>query len=477
MCSLKFKDCRLKDKILIENITSLKVLELYNCYNFDENSELGFNENGNEKIEYLCIKNFNLNENISIFKLRNLKYLNLQANDIELSFELFNDLSNLEELRIDINKETEFSSLHSSGNNNLDNIYLQKLTRLKLNCKIERLNILPTDLFTDLKHLKSLKLSLIRTIQSLPNRVFSPLVCLEDLVINGNLEKLDRNVFEGLVKLKSLDLSINQIKELSHETFTHLKKLENLDLSWNGIKHLKQGIFSSLPSLKNLELTGNKLTEIEDNLFEGVENLETIIINVNKIEYIGIKTFSNLNHLKKLNLGKNIIEILNDEIFSHLINLEFLELHGNRIKEIRTDAFKGLGNLKKLDLSKNQIIELTPGTFSHLKKLRELILYGNKIKRLLNRLFFHLNSLQSLNLSFNPIEKIEENAFENLDNLRELELRQTEIGLISYFDVFRGLKSLEILVFDESEFEKKEKQKELFRNFFGKTLILTIFYN
>lgn len=184
MCSLKFKDCRLKDKILIENITSLRVLELYNCYNFDENSELGFNENGNEKIEYLCIKNFNLNENISIFKLRNLKYLNLQANDIELSFELFNDLSNLEELRIDINKETEFSSLHSSGNNNLDNIYLQKLTRLKLNCKIERLNILPTDLFTDLKHLKSLKLSLIRTIQSLPNRVFSPLVCLEDLVIN-----------------------------------------------------------------------------------------------------------------------------------------------------------------------------------------------------------------------------------------------------------------------------------------------------
>ena len=209
--------------------------------------------------------------------LTNLKVLNLSSNRIEFLADktLFNDLTNLIQLNV---------SKQSIGQKSLKDC-------LKL--------------FTNLKNLKILNLSMLRfgEPQELNLNSLSFLSSLEKFITYGNKLCKINPVFElnVLSKLTHLDLANNGIKELSGNEFEHLSGLKSLDLRLNQIENLKENVFSQLSSLQTLDLQKNPFKAINAKAFRGLDSIERLIIDVKSYDLIDLKNLTfNLNCLVKI---------------------------------------------------------------------------------------------------------------------------------------------------------------------------------
>lgn len=167
---------------------------------------------------------------------------------------------------------------------------------------------------------------------------------------NNSIQRIDPSAFEGLINLKTLNLSYNQIDKLDSDWF-------------------------HLPSLLTLDLSNNKLTDLNKSVFENLINLEHLNLSGNSIGMLEVETFSHQKKLIALDLSKNNLVIFDFHVFSSNVNnsqklfakIDILKygiqsLHDPYLNE----------NLQSLDLSKNQLIEVNNfrhGNFSQLALL------------------------------------------------------------------------------------------------------------
>ncbi|CAG9787320.1 unnamed protein product [Diatraea saccharalis] len=104
--------------------------------------------------------------------------------------------------------------------------------------------------------------------------------------------------------LYSLNLSYNNITNLSEKTFTRTTLLESLDLSHNNIKDVAGALSISWPKLKNLQLlniSDNPVPMIIDGNFEGLSSLRVLDIrNLDKCTRIEKNAFRSLPNLVEL---------------------------------------------------------------------------------------------------------------------------------------------------------------------------------
>ena len=209
---------------------------------------------------------------------------------------------------------------------------------------------------------------------------------LKDLNLSGNqLRELKSCWFEGLSRLQDLNLSNNFLEQLvDPELFDHIQNLETINLSNNKLTHLKSSLFKGLNFLDSINLSNNpKLSNIDQTLFRELPRLMKISLSGNNIQSLNMSELiqfcpslrdldlSNnlLDHqsinrtsmrrgdqLTGLNLARNRLE--NMEFVFNLYNLERLDLNGNQISSLFVDGVNTLGRLmklEKLDLSGNQI--------------------------------------------------------------------------------------------------------------------------
>ncbi|KAF1329156.1 Protein phosphatase 1, partial [Globisporangium splendens] len=246
--------------------------------------------------------------------------------------------------------------------------------------------ILPTPGVVDYTHLISTRLNSVEIkrlrhlnllgcgLESIPD-----LACLKDhlevLVLSYNSIQSINHRFDGLSKLRHLDVSFNQLTRLEHldhcdllrsleANNNHLKsfgdEIEDLDLAANlRVASFADSVIKRTDELKHCA----KLEELllEDNEITKVENLETLVC------------------LKKLHLGRNRITSI--ECLDMLENLTQLSLEEDQITSLR-----GLGSalkLMELYIGHNRIEMLKE--IQHLKSLPKLTildLSGNDITRM-----------------------------------------------------------------------------------------------
>jgi len=75
-------------------------------------------------------------------------------------------------------------------------------------------------------------------------------------------------MFEGLRKLKFLDLSRNQIEDIGAYFMEYLLNVEILKLPFNKIVKIDTGMLTTSSNLKILNLSNNQIREIEPNSFK-----------------------------------------------------------------------------------------------------------------------------------------------------------------------------------------------------------------
>lgn len=186
--------------------------------------------------------------------------------------------------------------------------------------------------------------------------------------VNKNLEEVPRNLPSYV---KNLFITHNHIDRLREGSFHEvLSNLSNLGLSSNQLQELGKNTFRNLPGLKHLDLSNNNLANISDLSFQVGINLSSPLLELN---------LSNSLYNESM-----IFFVAGALQNGSLSNLQTLDLSGNNLMYFPTGTFSALPSLKHLDLSNNSLVSFRSGMFTNLHSLETLDLRNNSIKNLRN---------------------------------------------------------------------------------------------
>ncbi|XP_061777534.1 toll-like receptor 22 [Nerophis ophidion] len=313
----------------VQNLTSLLELDLgsnnissLGCHDF---AKLG-------KLNVLSLnQNLIRTVKLCVFKdLTNLRVLKMQMNRITRLNDAFKRyLPNLRYLVLHNNTLTtveqgEFEGLRSLQNLSLQNNNINKLkngcfkgltmlTELLLQSNNIRESEITQGVFNELNNLTRLVLLdnhiKYNSNAALPKPPFSHLFRLEVLTMAGqssrNFGSLPRNFLQGLTNLLVFDIRNVQISSLHQDMFNYTPRLQKLDIS------------------------ANELTEVSPHLFDPIPNLLSLYISRTTLQSLDFLNKANLTKLEFLQARKNHYSVITEEQLDSLSGLSYLDLQGN----------------------------------------------------------------------------------------------------------------------------------------------------
>ncbi|XP_078656649.1 uncharacterized protein LOC144902885 [Branchiostoma floridae x Branchiostoma belcheri] len=204
--------------------------------------------------------------------------------------------------------------------------------------------------------------------------------------------------------------------------FMGLGQLWYLDLSQNQLTNLSADIFVGLLNLQLLYLDINQLTSLPANIFVGLGNLQRLNLHQNRLTNLTADTFEGLGDLQTLSLHTNQLTSLPADIFEGLVNLQVLYLHTNQLTRLPAGMFVGLGSLQKMYLQSNQLTSLPAEIFVGLGNLQRLSLSNNKLTSLPAGISVVLRNLQTLWLNQNKLETLPPSAYDTLASISNVQI-------------------------------------------------------
>eukprot|EP00435_Cladocopium_sp_Y103_P058533 s2232_g20.t1 len=253
----------------------------------------------------------------------------------------------------------------------------------------------------------------------------------------------------GVLRLKDVSLSEQNITSVAEDAFTSSRGLQRLSLSGNRLPFLPGKLFAPLDSLQLLDLGRLGLQHVESDTFLGLSNLRILSLSQNHLKELPEDLLRPMPALEQLLLGGkfkggglaarvadgNELKALPQELLHHSPRIQVFDVSENKLKSLPKGIFAKVPLLQTLDLGSNKLTELPGKVFSGLGNLLELDLSSNR-----------LGNLQDLNLDFNslgdlPVE-VWGNLFGGLGKLQTLSLGYSGISLL-HADSFSGLGNLQ----------------------------------
>ncbi|KAF7214137.1 toll-like receptor 13 [Nothobranchius furzeri] len=287
--------------------------------NHEKLVELKLNNNSISVLDHCVFKD--------LVKLQVLKLQSNEITDFKSAFE--KHLPKLKQLHLNGNKLTAIKKGAFQGLRSLLNLTLHKnkiktidangfagltnLTELQLHSNALKSNALETGAFNSLIRLRRLDLSnnniKYSSSTALKKSPFSQLSQLEELSIRGQRSRgksyLPRNILQGLAKLRRFSVRNSQLIHLDAGTLKDAPELEELDVSSNDLPDLSAELFSSTGMLKSLYISRTSLLSLD--FF--------IDANLTKLEFLQAR--------------KNQYSVITEEVIESLPALVYVDLWGN----------------------------------------------------------------------------------------------------------------------------------------------------
>ncbi|XP_050934480.1 transforming growth factor beta activator LRRC32 isoform X2 [Lates calcarifer] len=252
---------------------------------------------------------------------------------------------------------------------------------------------------------------------------------------SNKIHFIQPGLFKDMTDLKVLDLSRNHLNVFAHSKINigPLTAVESLDLSNNGLyTGMSDYFLADSPLLANLSLNSNSITKIAQNTFSGSLSLKKISLHNNVILEIEDGAFDSLHHLTELDLSKNSITCITD---FNLYNLTVLNLSKNSMELFQSASSNQRYNLLYLDLSENKmpyfpflprsnVLKYLDVSRNHLQSIN---LSGSPEKRIT----VLLSHLKYLDMSYNQLKSIPESFFCLMGSLEVLNVSNNCIGSFS----------------------------------------------
>lgn len=321
--------------------------------------------------------------------------------------------------------------------------HLKFLTHLDLNGNL--LNILNADIFAGLENtLEYLSVSQNRIL----NLAGAPIQFnrLWYLDLSGNqLSEISRNAFSIMPNLSFLNMSNNpHLNTIPHTLFHEASELVTVDLSHNGLKSLPVALFAKSMNLENIYLSDNAIQEIPEGAFANIRNLTLVDLSNNHITNIRQGAFVNVMSIQQLLLRGNQLNAFKGEFFNTGTSLEVLDLADNELSYLFPSSFRIHPRLIKLVAARNKFNFFPAELIASLQFLEHIDLSGNGLKSVEELDFARLPKLRTLLLSNNELESISEMAFHNSTQLQILDLGFNNLDRLGE-RTFEGLARLELL--------------------------------
>ncbi|KAL0877842.1 hypothetical protein Bca101_027548 [Brassica carinata] len=375
--------------------------------------------------------NGSLKANSSLFRLRYLRYLNL--NMCELQGEIPSSLGNLSRLTL-----VDLSDNHLIGEIPASIGYLNNLRELildmnnligKIPSSIEKLSSL-TNLELSHNHLigeipasigylnnlRELILEYNNLIGKIPSSIGN-LSSLTNLELSNNhlIGEIPTSI-GNLSSLTDLSLSANLLVGEVPASIGNLNGLRVMDLSDNSLSGDFHILFANLTKLTDFDISFNKFTSTLPSDMSGFHNLESFDVSENSFVGPFPKSFFSIPSLQSLRLGENQftgpIQLGNTSLSS--FELQDLDLSYNRFDGPIPEYICEFINLASLYLDHNDFTGSIPRSISKLVKLESLYISNNKFTELslsnnsfsgvFPDIFVNATHLVSLDVSRNQLE-------------------------------------------------------------------------
>ncbi|XP_034488669.1 protein artichoke [Drosophila innubila] len=390
-----------------------------------------------------------------------LKYLDLSLNSLRTIED--DALEGLESLQTLIIKDNNILLIPGSA--------LGRLPQLSsLQMDFNRVAALSSEILGSLQASDITTLSLSRNvIRELPPGSFQMFSSLHTLDLAGNsLAMINADTFAGLEstlmqlklsqnrltglggmplvlpELRSLDLSNNNLGEISPTIFSELENLQSLNLSGNHLAPLTPVIFKPLTRLQIIDLSHCSIRQLSGDLLAGLQDLKHIYLSGNQLQELQDGSFLNLWNISSIDLSNNRINSIRAGAFVNVMQLKRLDLHGNQLSAFKGEFFNTGTGIEELDISHNQLSYLFPSSFRIHPRLREIRAAHNKFSFFPAELITTLQYLQHIDLSHNQLKTIEELDFARLPRLRVLLLAENQLDMVSEM-AFHNSTQLQIL--------------------------------
>ncbi|OQR71808.1 slit3 protein-like [Tropilaelaps mercedesae] len=239
---------------------------------------------------------------------------------------------------------------------------------------------------------------------------------VQELNIAGNKLSNVPDGLSSLAMLRSLDLSHNNIRDVTNASYQSLNQLYALNLMDNKISNLSQGAFDDLPSVRILNLARNGIHSIEQGTFDDVPGLHYLRLDANSLEDVN-GLFGNLHDLIMLNVSVNRIRWFDYALIP--VGLQWLDIHDNQIEALGNyfELEQSL-KLRTLDASFNKLIDLDSSSLPN--GIEIVYLRNNSVRRIQPFTFLGKRNLSRVDLSNNRLATLEMTAF----RLSEVPLRR-----------------------------------------------------
>lgn len=156
----------------------------------------------------------------------------------------------------------------------------------------------------------------------------------------------------------SVTLLNNWLQKINRNDFTQMSKLRILCLAFNRIAHVDDGAFIDLVALKTLSLSGNQLSSLSSNVFQGLSNLTLLDLSKNQIEFIHSSALCYLTSLQTMRLESNQLrQVVDIQPVLQLPQIQNLSLRSNQFSSFQTKDLQlnEPSGLKLLDISVNKL--------------------------------------------------------------------------------------------------------------------------
>ncbi|XP_071531802.1 toll-like receptor 6 [Panulirus ornatus] len=236
---------------------------------------------------------------------------------------------------------------------------------------------------------------------------------------------------ECSLPLEHLDLSHNQVTEMTERTFGSAKDLQTLSLKHNRLAHLSDWAFDGLRHLKRLDLSHNRLVAVPRSALTDLRQLRDLNLANNSLSVLPPAAFSSLGQLLTLDLSHNQLRLEPSVgLFTGLTHLVVLDVSHNLLVHLNPDTLKDLHSLQVLRVSHNQLSHLSDANFASLAKLHTLDVMHNQLTMLSSRALLGLVVLNRLSLDHNQLESVHKDAFDNCTSLHHLSLAHNELLIV-----------------------------------------------